>query len=156
DVGRAPARFRKLARFWAEGGLDALLVFNQCNVLPSDLRRLGMATTGRYAYRDHIFAKAKRAYPNDAVRQAMFVDQHTYLGSLLDRNDRMTMGASIECRVPFLDHRRVEGLAAMPTRELLRGLKGKVLLRRAVGKRLPASVRAHRKWGFGVPWTTYL
>ena len=45
----------------------------------------------------------------------MYSDQHTFLCSVLDRNDRMTMGASIECRVPFLDYRLVEMLAALPS-----------------------------------------
>jgi asparagine synthase (glutamine-hydrolysing) len=154
-IEAAPARVRKLARVWQEGGLDALLTFNQCDVLPSDLRKLGMPTASEYAYREGVLTKARRLYPGDLIRQAMFADQHTFLSSLLDRNDRMTMGASIECRAPFLDYRLVEGLAGMPSSDLLPGLRGKPLLRNAIGKRLPPRVRRHRKWGFGVPWTQY-
>ncbi len=44
----------------------------------------------------------------------------------------MTMGASIERRVPFLDYRRVEDLAALPSSVLIAGLRGKALLRRAM------------------------
>ena len=84
------------------------------------------------------------------------VDLHTYLCSLLDRNDRMTMGASIECRVPFLDYRLVEGVAAMPSSALFAGRKTKHLLRQSIGQRLPPQFLRHRKWGFGVPWTEYL
>jgi asparagine synthase (glutamine-hydrolysing) len=156
DNERVPARFRKLARLWQEGGLDALLTFNQCNVLPSDLQKLGMQTASRFTYREGVLARARLLYPDDLARQAMFIDQHTFLSSLLDRNDRMTMGASIECRVPFLDSKLVEGLAAMPSDSLLSGFRGKPLLRRAIGRRLPRSVRRHRKWGFGVPWNRYL
>jgi asparagine synthase (glutamine-hydrolysing) len=47
--------------------------------------------------------RSKIMYPNSLRRQALYFDQHTYLCSLLDRNDRCTMGASIECREPFLD-----------------------------------------------------
>jgi asparagine synthase (glutamine-hydrolysing) len=86
----------------------------------------------------------------------MYSDQHTFLCSILDRNDRMTMGSSVECRVPFLDHRLVEGLASLPTRELLTLKTGKILLRRAVGHRLPQAVLRHPKWGFAVPWERYL
>ena len=85
----------------------------------------------------------------------MYYDQHTFLCSLLDRNDRMTMAASIECRVPFLDYRIVERLAALPTHSFLRGSKGKYLLRKSLGSRLPDSILRHRKWGFGVPWSQY-
>jgi asparagine synthase (glutamine-hydrolysing) len=86
----------------------------------------------------------------------MYSDQHTFLCSVLDRNDRMTMGASIECRVPFLDYRLVEMLAALPSAILFQGRRSKGLLRSAVGGRLPRSVLHHRKWGFGVPWRRYL
>ena len=86
----------------------------------------------------------------------MYSDQHTFLCSVLDRNDRMTMGGSIECRVPFLDYRLVEMLAALPSSTLFTGRRGKGLLRKAVGSRLPPAVLQHRKWGFGVPWKDYL
>ena len=85
----------------------------------------------------------------------MYLDQHTFLSSLLDRNDRMTMGASIECRVPFLDYRLVERLAALPSSALVAGRESKPLLRRALGVRLPAAVLGGRKWGFGVPWARH-
>jgi asparagine synthase (glutamine-hydrolysing) len=42
-----------------------------------------------------IYEEAKSLYPG-SFRQALYFDQHTYLCSLLDRNDRCTMGASIE------------------------------------------------------------
>jgi len=86
----------------------------------------------------------------------MYLDQHTFLCSLLDRNDKMTMGASIECRVPFLDYRLVEGAARLPNSVLFRRGKGKALLRRALGDRIPATLLGARKWGFGVPWARYL
>jgi asparagine synthase (glutamine-hydrolysing) len=103
-----------------------------------------------------VLAEAASLYPRDLVRQAMYTDQHTFLCSVLDRNDRMTMGASIECRVPFLDYRLVEILAAMPTSVLFRGRCNKILLRQGLGYRLPRDVLHHRKWGFGVPWRHYL
>jgi asparagine synthase (glutamine-hydrolysing) len=152
----APPRARKLARFWNESTADALLLFNQSNVLPSDLTALGMPPEMQHSYREQQLATGRRLYPGEPMRQAMFVDQHTFLSSLMDRNDRMTMAASIECREPFLDYRLVEGLAAMPSSALLPGFQTKPLLRRAIGNRLPKPVRNGRKWGFGVPWHIYL
>jgi len=89
-------------------------------------------------------------------RQAMHSDQRTFLCSLLDRNDKMTMAASIECRTPFLDHRLVEGIARLPSSLLLTGRQGKYLLRQALGARLPAPILSERKWGFAVPWYRYM
>lgn len=148
-------RMRKLSRFLALGSLEQFVLFNACEVLPADLEAIDMQPTGRFAYREEVLAEAKRLYPADLMRQAMYSDLHTFLGSILDRNDRMTMGASIECRVPFLDYRLVETLAALPSSVLLAGKRNKHVLRQAVGERLPEAVIRGRKWGFAVPWSTY-
>jgi asparagine synthase (glutamine-hydrolysing) len=148
-------RLRKLSRFVALGPVDRFVLFNTCDVLPADLESLGMTPTAEFAFRERILSEARACYPREPVRQAMYSDQHTFLCSLLDRNDRMTMGASIECRVPFLDYRLVEGLAALPSSVLLGGKQSKYLLRQSVGTKLPVAVRKYRKWGFGVPWKNY-
>ncbi len=153
---RLTGRAAKLSRFLALGPVDQFVLFNSCDVLPPDLIALGMQPQGRFEFRERVLADALKLYPGQPMRQAMYSDQHTFLCSLLDRNDRMTMGASIECRPPFLDYRLVEMLAALPSAVLLDGRDSKPLLRRAHGHRLPRSVHRHRKWGFGVPWTKYL
>jgi len=149
-------RWRKLARFLELGSLDRFVLFNACDVLPPDLEKLCLPTSSRFTYREQVLDEARRLYPGDLARQAMYSDQHTFLCSVLDRNDRMTMGASIECRVPFLDYRLVEMLAALPSSELFMGRGNKELLRASVGSRLPTDVLRHRKWGFGVPWKRYI
>ena len=149
-------RLRKLSRFLSLGSVSQFILYNACNVLPQDLLELGMKPTGQFPFREEKLAEARALYPEEPVRQAMYSDQHTFLCSLLDRNDRMTMGASVECRVPFLDYRLVEGLGALPSSVLLQGRRGKFLLRESVGARLPEAVLNHRKWGFGVPWSRYL
>jgi asparagine synthase (glutamine-hydrolysing) len=153
---RLGSRIGKLAKFLRLGTPASLVLYNACDVFPADLERLGMRPEGELRHRRGVLQEASELYPADLVRQAMYSDQHTFLCSVLDRNDRMTMGASIECRVPFLDYRLVEGLAALPSHVLLGGRQGKPLLRRAMGDRLPASVLRHPKWGFGVPWSRYL
>ncbi|MGH9365056.1 MAG: asparagine synthase (glutamine-hydrolyzing) [Thermoanaerobaculia bacterium] len=149
-------RLRKLVRFLRAGTLEDWVVYNACDVLPGELEALGMRPKAEYPYRRAVLDEARQLYPRDLMRQAMYSDQHTFLASILDRNDRTTMGASIECRVPFLDYRLVEGLAALPSSQLLGRVRNKRVLRESLGSRLPASVRRHRKWGFGVPWSDYL
>jgi asparagine synthase (glutamine-hydrolysing) len=149
-------RARKLSRLMALGGADEWIIYNACDVLPRDLAAIGMHAAGPLDFRRSVLAEAKACHPDDHFRQAMYNDQHTFLGSLLDRNDRMTMGASIECRVPFLDYRLVERLASLPSAALTAGTGSKPLLRRALGDRLPAAVLKGQKWGFGVPWSRYL
>ena len=149
-------RLKKLSRFFDAGSIENFVLFNSCEVLPADLASVGMTPRLSLPFRQQILNEAQQVYPNEPSRWVMYSDQHTFLCSILDRNDRMTMGASIECRVPFLDYRLVEGLASMSTASLLAGRESKHLLRKAVGDRLPEAVRKHPKWGFGVPWTSYL
>jgi asparagine synthase (glutamine-hydrolysing) len=137
------------------GRLDRFVLFNSCEILPHELDLLDAQPGSDFAFRETILSEAQQLYPDDYVRQAMYSDQHTFLSSILDRNDRMTMGASIECRVPFLDYRLVEGLAALPSAQLLSTRASKHLLRAGLGERLPAAIRTGRKWGFGVPWANY-
>lgn len=62
------------------------------------------------------------------------------------------MAASIESRVPFLDHRLVEYAARMPERmKLRRGLQTKYVLRRAMAGVLPEPILSRSKMGFPVP-----
>ncbi len=149
-------RLGKLADFLSLGSLRDFVLFNACEVLPGDLRSLGLTPSGEFPFRQQVLQEAESLYPGELARQAMYSDQHTFLCSLLDRNDRMTMGASIECRTPFLDYRLVEGIAGLSTRQLFRAGQSKHLLRQAIGHRLPEAVLKQKKWGFAVPWYRYL
>lgn len=149
-------RFLKLKRFSHLKNSSEWVFYNSLNFFPEDLGLSKHLHFEQFQYRHQIFKEASLLYPHEPVRQAMYYDHHTHLCSLLDRNDRMTMAASIECRVPFLDHRLVENLAALPTKTLI-GLRGKKkFLRKYLGDRLPHSVKRARKWGFGIPWAHYL
>ena len=50
------------------------------------------------------------------LNKLLYVDTHTYLQELLMKQDQMSMAASIESRVPFLDHKLCEFTARMPDR----------------------------------------
>ncbi|MCA1585234.1 MAG: asparagine synthase (glutamine-hydrolyzing) [Acidobacteria bacterium] len=149
-------RARKLKRFLSMESLDSFVLFNACEVLPADLSLLGFKAAASFPFRERVLDEAQVFYPGDPHRQAMYSDQHTFLCSILDRNDRMTMGVSIECRVPFLDYRLVEGVAALPSKAIRAGFHTKPILRRSLGNRLPESVLRQKKIGFGVPWRQYL
>src|SRR5436309_15101134 len=68
----------------------------------------------------------------------------------------MIMAASIESRVPFLDHHLVEFAAALPPRMKLRGFKTKWILREAVKPLLPPGILTRRKMGFPVPFGQWM
>lgn len=99
---------------------------------------------------------AAPAAPPLVLPQALWFDQETYLQSLLNRMDKMSMAASIEGRVPFLDHRVVEFAARVPPDLKIHGLETKFLLKCMARRHLPARIIDRRKAGFAVPVTTWL
>jgi asparagine synthase (glutamine-hydrolysing) len=90
------------------------------------------------------------------VSQLLYADAKTYLHELLMKQDQMSMAASIESRVPFLDHPLTEWVAALPQAMKLRGTTTKWILREAMSGRLPPPVLARRKMGFPVPVGAWL
>jgi asparagine synthase (glutamine-hydrolysing) len=65
--------------------------------------------------------------------------------------DKMSSAASVEVRVPFLDHKLVEGAARMPASMKLRGGRGKYVLKKVAEKYLPRRIVWRKKAGFGAP-----
>ena len=89
---------------------------------------------------------------NSALRRILYFDQTSWLpDNLLERGDRMTMAASIESRVPFLDHRLAEFVSKLPDELRVRGLKTKWILREAAKQLLPERILTRPKVGFRVP-----
>jgi len=89
---------------------------------------------------------------NSTLRRILYADQTSWLpDNLLERGDRMTMAASIESRVPFLDHELAAFVSTLPDRYRVRGFTTKWILRRAASRLIPAPILARPKVGFRVP-----
>lgn len=86
----------------------------------------------------------------------LYADLKTYLVELLMKQDQMSMAASIESRVPFLDHPLVEFAAGLAPRLKLRGLTTKWVLREAIKTVLPPSILKRPKMGFPVPFGLWM
>jgi asparagine synthase (glutamine-hydrolysing) len=94
----------------------------------------------------------EKARDRSPLKRMLYADLKIWLpDNLLLRGDQMTMAASIEERVPFLDHELVELAARIPSRMLTRGFKTKVLLRQVLRPYLPPETLRRRKVGFTVP-----
>ena len=85
------------------------------------------------------------------LNQLLYADTKTYLQELLMKQDQMSMAASIESRVPFLDHKLVELTARLPERMKLRGMTTKYILRESMKGILPDAILTRPKMGFPVP-----
>jgi asparagine synthase (glutamine-hydrolysing) len=88
----------------------------------------------------------------DGVSPYLWFDQRTYLtDDILMKVDRMSMAHALEVRPPLLDHRIVEFAAGLPTSFKQRGSQQKVILKRLMREKLPASVINREKIGFDIP-----
>lgn len=89
---------------------------------------------------------------NTPLREILAFDQRSWLpDNLLERGDRMTMAASIEARMPFMDHRLLDLVSTWPDRCRVRGRQTKWVLRAALREVLPPAILERRKVGFKVP-----
>jgi len=70
---------------------------------------------------------------------------------LLMRVDKMSMGVSLEGRVPFLDHKFVELAMSIPAALKTRNQESKYILKKAVRGLIPDVLIDRKKQGFGVP-----
>lgn len=82
----------------------------------------------------------------DASRRELFyINMIYFMTTLLDRKDRMSMGASLEVRVPFADHRLVEYVWNIPWEIKMHGNREKGILRKALEDILPNEVLYRKK-----------
>lgn len=153
QIGAINGRLHKAACTIAFRSLPEQILFSSAELFPSDCPT--PLPVPDFTYRQEVIRESAQLY-QEPIRQVMHYEQNTYLQSVLDRNDRMTMGASIECREPYLDYRLVEWAARLPSKFLFQGGVGKVILREGLRDRLPSSVLNHRKWGFGIPLARYM
>jgi asparagine synthase (glutamine-hydrolysing) len=94
--------------------------------------------------------------PGGSLERMSHADIQTYMVELLMKQDQMSMAASLESRVPFLDHEFVEYAAAIPGRHKLQGWQTKAVLRAAVKDILPKEILTRGKMGFPVPMGRWL
>jgi asparagine synthase (glutamine-hydrolysing) len=92
----------------------------------------------------------------DLLHRLLYTDINSYLTELLMKQDQMSMAASVESRVPFLDHPLVEFAARIPADQQIKGLAGKFILKEAVADLLPESIIYRKKMGFPTPWAYWI
>jgi asparagine synthase (glutamine-hydrolysing) len=92
----------------------------------------------------------------ETLQRLLYTDIKTYLVELLMKQDNMSMAASVESRVPFLDHKLVEFATRIPQYFQIAGMAGKKVLKAAMQDLLPDSILHRQKLGFPTPWSGWL
>jgi asparagine synthase (glutamine-hydrolysing) len=89
--------------------------------------------------------------------QALYLDTHMFLpDGILLCNDKMSMAAGLELRVPFLDLELMRFVERIPARRRIRPRQPKRLHRRAALRLLPPEIVNRRKHGFATPYDDWL
>ena len=173
-------RFAALYRWTVPASLHRVVVEPMIRLLPYDFRRIKtmVATVGladprerlprwlgalSFAERDRLLAIGgsrrevdptpfRASERRSALERALYFDQTSWLpDNLLERGDRMTMAASIEARMPFMDTELAALAARMSNRWRIRGFVQKYILRRLMRDILPPEILGRPKVGFRVP-----
>ena len=154
-VPKLPAAGRRYAErsFLALDPEPTTLCCENFAVFPRERQRRLLRDPGMAAAGDP-YAEALRCFreaPGGTLERMSRADLQTYLVELLMKQDQMSMAASIESRVPFLDHRFLEQTLRIPGHFKLAGWTTKAVLRAALRDLVPPTVLSRRKMGFPVP-----
>ena len=106
---------------------------------------------------DVVAAQLARTDARDSLSRMLYVDTTLWLPDLLlARGDKMSMAASVEARVPLLDHKLVEFAASLPPNLKIKGLVRKYLLKKVAQSWLPREIIRRKKQGFPTPSSLWL
>lgn len=117
-------------------------------LLPHWKKKLDLEGYAREKYEETVkeTPQLEGEAPLEARRREMFYLNMTwFMATLLERKDRMSMGASLEVRVPFADHRIVEYAWNIPWEMKMLNGREKGILRRALEGVLPHEVLYRKK-----------
>ena len=114
----------------------------------------GLGLPPSYSLFSHAWSECDSPHE---LHRMLYTDRQFHLpDDLMVKNDRMTMAASIETRVPFCDRDLVAFLATVPTQHLMDGLRPKSLLRQAMRALLPSPILHRKKMGLEMPYSNWI
>jgi asparagine synthase (glutamine-hydrolysing) len=136
--------------FW--GGAEAFTDAEKQHLLSPELRKRLSGLTSWDAIQPINKRFKEQAWEQTPLNWMSYLDLNLRLPELLlMRVDKMSMGVSLEARVPFLDHKFVELAMGIP--EPMKTKNGilKYSLKKAVRGVIPDEIINRKKQGFGVP-----
>jgi asparagine synthase (glutamine-hydrolysing) len=153
------ARARRAAHLLGGRG-DAERLLRLVEITDAPVRSALLGKQGEDAQHERLAsagAVLKDVAGRDLLEQALYLDTRMFLpDGILICNDKMSMAASLELRVPFLDVDLMRFVERIPVKERVRARQGKRLHRLAMDRLLPPSVANRPKHGFSTPYDDWL
>ena len=133
--------------------IDSVSHFGKLKKLELYSSVLSENLNGGFGKAETLYKKiAESVSSRNSVDKLLYLDSKTYLpGDILTKVDRMTMAASLEARVPLLDHELIEFVQKIPANLKLKGLETKYIFKKAMEAVVPREILYREKQGFGVP-----
>lgn len=135
-LGQSPERMARLATQW---------------ISDRDIVTWLSAVEQQPTYRHEVVCNT-----HDPLASVLDLDLRTYLVSVLQRQDRMSMANGVESRVPFLDNALIDLALKIPVGHHFADGRGKGVLRRIARGRIPDAVMDRPKTGFSLPIGSWL
>src|SRR5712691_2220045 len=136
--------------FW--GGAESFMQWQKQRLLSPRLRNELDGLTSWDAVAPIHARFEEKAWERSNLNWMSYIDLNMRLPELLlMRVDKMSMGVSLEARVPFLDHKFVEFAMSIPEKSKTNGGTLKHILKKAVRGVIPDELIDRPKQGFGVP-----
>jgi asparagine synthase (glutamine-hydrolysing) len=121
-------------------------------LLSDDLKHIVNGNNVSSVFAQHL----ARTDATDPLHRMLYVDTKLWLADdLLARGDKTSMAASVEARVPLLDHKLVEFAAALPANLKVKGLVRKYLLKKVAAAWIPPKIIDRKKKGFPMPFSIW-
>jgi len=143
-------RVRRLGKFAEADPVDVIL-FNNATAELQSVRRLFKGPGNEWFSARRGIAASALANATDPLSAVCAFDFETYLISILDRQDKMSMATSIESRVPLLDNEVIDFATKLPAGYRQTHFSRKRVLKKLALRYLPSKIVDRRKSGFGVP-----
>ncbi|MCX5714237.1 MAG: asparagine synthase C-terminal domain-containing protein, partial [Candidatus Omnitrophica bacterium] len=141
---------RGLPLFW--GGAEAFSAVEKNKLLSGRLRQKFAGLSSWEAVEPVYRRFQEKAWEKSYLNWMTYMDLNLRLPELLlMRVDKMSMGSSLEGRVPFLDHKFVELAMGIPTAIKIKNGTLKYILKKSVRGVIPDEIIFRKKQGFGVP-----
>jgi asparagine synthase (glutamine-hydrolysing) len=153
------ARARRAAHLIGGRG-DAERLLRLVEITDEPIRRRLLASSGAEAQEERLTAARDvlgDVPGRDLLDQALYLDTRMFLpDGILLCNDKASMAASLELRVPFLDVELMRFVERIPARVRMRPRAGKRLHRMAMEMLLPPGIADRPKHGFATPYDDWL